>query len=360
MLLGYSLTPFGHDPDAWRQARDVRLLGFDAMLDQASAAENAGLDFVLLADRLGLRPIDDLSSVAVPFEPTLLAPALASRVNGIGFVAAAATAQHEPYNLARRFASLDLISRGRSGWLVVADGGDPSREGEYLDVVTTLWDSFEEDAFLYDKVAGHFFDPSRMHVAYHKGAHFSVRGPLNVNPSPQGRPIVAHVIDDGTNALAARTGDLLLLQVETAKDLVKAADRLLTAVEAAGRRRDDVRLLASISPIVASAPQISNDASDARGFSDDGRSGPPLVAIRVAGAPRLIVEQLRELSAAADLDGFTILPPTLEMGRRFMSEVVPEIGQRALVKTGSGATLRERLGLALPLHPSVSARNVSP
>ncbi len=348
MLLGYALTPFGHDPDAWRQRRDGRLLGFDALLDQAAAAEAAGFDFILLADRLGVRPTDELSPGAVPFEPTLLASALATRAVGIGIVAAASTAQHEPYNLARRFASLDLVSKGRSGWLVVPDDGDASRESEYVDVVTALWDSFEDDAFLYDKAEGRFFDPSKMHVAHHKGAHFSVRGPLNVNRSPQGRPILAHLLEEGDDALAAQTGELLLLQASNGDRLVAIAGRAIRSVEVAGRRRSDVRLVANIVPVVSGSTQPPGE----------GGTTPPLAGAGIIGTPEMIADRLHQLATVADLDGFTILPPTLEMGQRFLAEVVPELGRRGLIGGQRQETLRDRLGLARPMHPAISGKEV--
>jgi alkanesulfonate monooxygenase SsuD/methylene tetrahydromethanopterin reductase-like flavin-dependent oxidoreductase (luciferase family) len=350
MLLGYSLTPFGHDPDAWRQRRDGRLLGFDALLDQVAAAEAAGLDFVLLADRLGVRPIDDLSSVAVPFEPTLLASALATRAAGIGIVAAASLAQHEPYNLARRFASLDLVSKGRSGWLVVPADGDAGRESEYVDVVTALWDSFKDDTFLYDKAAGRFFDPSKMYVAHHKGAHFSVRGPLNVNRSPQGRPLLAHLMrEGGEEALAVQTGDLLLLQASTVEDLVEAATRAHKAAEKAGRQRGEFRLLANIVPVVNSDAAVADEAWTAQ----------PIGGTQIGGMPGTIADRLQDLAATAGLDGFTILPPTLEMGKRFLDDVAPELGRRGVIGTRVQGTLRDRLGLAKPAHPAASKREAS-
>jgi alkanesulfonate monooxygenase SsuD/methylene tetrahydromethanopterin reductase-like flavin-dependent oxidoreductase (luciferase family) len=356
MLLGYLLSPFGHDPDAWRQARDGLLLGFDALLGQVAAAEAAGFDFVLLSDMLGLRPLRDLSSVAVPFEPTLLASALATRTGRIGIIAAASTVQHEPYNLARRFASLDLISKGRAGWLVVPGDSDDGRESEYVDVVTALWDSFEDDAFLYDKGAGRFFDPSKMHVAHHKGPHFSVRGPLNVNRSPQGRPVVAHLVEEGDFALAARTGDLLLLQAKTTDETIVAAGQAVSAVEAAGRHRGDIRLFASVVPIIGSGSQETEETSV---LSERQLTDQPLTAIRIVGTAAEIADQLQELASAAGLDGFTILPPTLEMGRRFLSEVAPDLGQRGLIDTTAGPTLRDRLGLARLVHSSAPDKEIS-
>jgi alkanesulfonate monooxygenase SsuD/methylene tetrahydromethanopterin reductase-like flavin-dependent oxidoreductase (luciferase family) len=349
MLLGYSLTPFGHDPDAWRQRRDGRLLGFDALLDQVSAAEAAGLDFILLADRLGVRPADELSSVAVPFEPTLLASALATRAAGIGIVAAASSAQHEPYNLARRFASLDLVSKGRSGWLVVPPEGNAGRESEYVGVVTALWDSFEDDSFLYDKAAGRFFDPAKMYVAHHTGANFSVRGPLNVNRSPQGRPVIAHLIREGGEALAVQTGELLLLQASTVEDLIETAARAHEAVEAAGRQRGEFRLLANIVPVVNSgAATVYED-----------RSAQLIEGPQIAGTSAMIADRLQDLARTAGLDGFIILPPTLEMGRRFLDDVAPELGRRGVIGTRGQGTLRDRLGLAKLTHPAASKREVS-
>lgn len=346
MLLGYSLTPFGHDPDAWRQAPDSRHLGFHALLDQVAVAEAAGVDFFLLADRLGLRPKVDLSPLAVPFEPTLLASALATRVADIGIIAAASTMQHEPYNLARRFASLDLLSKGRSGWMVIPSDGDTGRESEYLELVTALWDSFEDDAFQYDKAGGRFFDPGKMHVAHHEGTHFSVRGPLNVNRSPQGRPVIAHLLNQAGDALAVRTGEVLLLQANSPEQLIEMAARVLEAAEVAGRRRADIRLLANIIPFVM--PDLA----------DDDWLAQPIEGIKVTGAPDLIVGKLQELMAAARLDGFTILAPTLEMGRRFISDVVPQLKRHEPGGKSRRATLREKLGLSRPRHPASLEREM--
>jgi alkanesulfonate monooxygenase SsuD/methylene tetrahydromethanopterin reductase-like flavin-dependent oxidoreductase (luciferase family) len=106
MHIGLSLTPFGHHSSAWRKkSGQLDALDFDHMAAQVKKAEAGGLDFVLFADQLGQRPHDDLSPLAVPFEPTMLVSALATATRSIGLIAAAATHQHEPYNLARRFAS---------------------------------------------------------------------------------------------------------------------------------------------------------------------------------------------------------------------------------------------------------------
>ncbi|WP_288193036.1 LLM class flavin-dependent oxidoreductase [uncultured Phyllobacterium sp.] len=317
MHIGLSLTPFGHYPTAWRaKGGQLDALDFSHMAAQVKQAEAGGLDFVLLADSFGQRPHDDLSPLAVPFEPTMLVSALATATRRIGLIATAATHQHEPYNLARRFASLDMIGGGRAGWNVIGSG-DPERDREYLAVVSGLWDSWEDDAFVYDKARGRFFEPDKMHVLNHKGAHFAVRGPLNVNPSPQGRPVISHVLTPGTLDIAARA-DVVFLP-ETTPDTWKAlAASLVEHLAALGRQRQDVRLLANIVPSISTAADIA--------------------------------DQMQEQAKAAGLDGFVLLLPSAPEGvASFVDEVVPELRRRGVFRHAYDATtLRGHLDLPRP------------
>ncbi|MBW6424216.1 LLM class flavin-dependent oxidoreductase [Rhizobium sp. XQZ8] len=359
MHLGFSLTPFGHHPSAWREGGTPEKLGFDALLSQVEQAEEAGFDFVLLADRLGQRPTDDLSPVATPFEPTTLVAALATRARRIGFLAAAATAQHEPYNLARRFASLDQISRGRTGWVALPTAGDPGRDAEYLGLVRALWDSWEDDAFIYDKAAGRFFEPGKMRVLGHKGEHFAVRGPLNVNRSPQGRPVVAQFLNGEARVLAAHHAELILLQEATPENANEAADDFAHLLEANGRRREDVRILANVVPVIGESSEAAQAASHALRFSEADRAMQPLSAARLVGTPVEIADALAQWLGAGQVDGFTILPPTVAIGNLFFSDVVPELRRRGLIETKSGFTLRDRLGLSRPFYPAAELERVS-
>lgn len=352
MHLGFSLTPFGHHPAAWRQAPETANLGFDALLSQVVEAEAAGFDFVLLADRLGARPSDDLSPVATPFEPTMLASALATRARKIGFLAAAATYQHEPYNLARRFASLDSISHGRVGWVAIGKAGEETRDGEYIDLVSALWDSWEDDAFIYDKAQGRFFVPDKMHVLNHQGAHFSVRGPLNVNRSPQGKPVIAAVLTAEIKASAAQHAELVLLQESTPQRANDSAAAFARAIEAEGRRREDIRILANLVPVLGASAEEARAASEALRFEEAHRAIQPLSASRLVGTAHDIAEAMQQWLGAGAIDGFTILPPTLAMAHRFFAEVVPELRHRGLIADQAGETLRDRLGLARPAHPA--------
>ncbi|WP_416068268.1 LLM class flavin-dependent oxidoreductase [Rhizobium sp. ZK1] len=352
MYLGLSLTPFGHHPAAWREAAHVENLGFDALSSQVAQAESAGFDFVLLSDRMGVRPVDDLSPVATPFEPTTLIAALATKASRIGFLGAASTRQHEPYNLARRFASLDQISKGRTGWVVLPAAGEFARDREYVDLVSALWDSFEDDAFVYDKAEGRFFQPGKMHVLHHHGEHFAVRGPLNVNRSPQGRPVIAQLLSAESKGLAARGAELALLQDATPESANETAADFVRLVEAAGRRRRDVRILANIVPVVAESSEAAQAASQALQFGEAERKGQPLSAARLVGTPAEIAASMRQWFELGHVDGFTILPPTLAIGNLFLTEVVRELRGLGLLKAKTGQTLRDRLDLVRPAHPS--------
>jgi alkanesulfonate monooxygenase SsuD/methylene tetrahydromethanopterin reductase-like flavin-dependent oxidoreductase (luciferase family) len=139
-------------------------------------------------------------------EPLTLLPALAMVTKHIGLVTTASTTYNEPYHLARKFATLDLISHGRAGWNIVTSWSDAEgrnfnrdkhldydtryeRAAEFVEVVKGLWDSWEPGALIYNRESGVFYDENRMHELNHVGKHFKVKGPLNVAEMPQGRPV---------------------------------------------------------------------------------------------------------------------------------------------------------------------------
>jgi alkanesulfonate monooxygenase SsuD/methylene tetrahydromethanopterin reductase-like flavin-dependent oxidoreductase (luciferase family) len=349
MHIGISIAPFGHHPAAWRE-KSEDAIHFNALAAQVKKAEEGGLDFAFFADRLGQRPLNDLSPQAVSFEPTTLVAALATVVRRIGLITTAATAQHEPYNLARRFASLDTISKGRAGWNVVVSPGATARNQEYLEVVNGLWDSWEDDAFVYDKASGRFFLPEKMHLLDHKGEYFTVRGPLNVNRSPQGKPVVSHVLTADTAEFAALSAELVFIDpasLDEARALVSDfTQRLLRH----GRKRSEVRILANVIPFIGatkSDAQQLHDRLDA--LSSDGeRPG----GLEVIGTPLDIADALQAWSGI--VDGFTVLPPVTPEGvDAFVDHVVPELRKRGLFRNSyKGSTLREHLGMHRPHHPA--------
>ena len=345
MHLGISITPFGHHNAAWRD-KSRTALRFEHLAGQVKKAQEGGFDFAFFDDCLGRRPVDDLSPQAVPFEPTTLIAALATSADRIGLIATAVTGQHEPYNLARRFASLDIISKGRAGWNLVVSQEASTRDEEYVDVVNGLWDSWEDDAFVYDKAAGRFFMPEKMHVLYHKGEHFTVRGPLNVNRSPQGKPVISHLLTQGTLDIAARSADLVLINARSLDEARALVSDFTTRLGHYQRARSDVRVLANVIAYIGKTSTAARQSYEK--FNNE--SSP--VGVELVGTPIEIADHLHEWSDAEIVDGFTVWPPLVpESIDAFVDGVIPELRKRGLVRTGyGGTTLREHLCLRQPSH----------
>ncbi len=158
-------------------------------------------------------------------EPITLLAALAAVTEHIGLMGTASTSYNEPYNLARYFASLDFLSNGRASWNIVTSWLEEEaanfglrqlprhdnryqRAGEFIDVVTRLWDSWEEDAVLYDKASGLFADKQKVHHLDHHGEFFNVRGPLNVPRPPQGHPLLVQAGSSEAGKELAATGQI--------------------------------------------------------------------------------------------------------------------------------------------------------
>jgi FMN-dependent oxidoreductase (nitrilotriacetate monooxygenase family) len=203
----------------------------------AQKLEAAKFDAFFMADHLAVlnMPVEALkrSHTVTSFEPFTLLSALAAVTDKIGLAATASTTFDEPYHIARRFASLDHISQGRAAWNIVTTSNPDSalnfgkdehvehgerykRAREFYDVVTGLWDSFADDAFIRDQESGIFFDPSKMHVLDHHGDDFNVRGPLNIARPVQGWPVIVQAgQSEPGRQLAAETAEVVFCAPET-------------------------------------------------------------------------------------------------------------------------------------------------
>jgi FMN-dependent oxidoreductase (nitrilotriacetate monooxygenase family) len=269
--LNVNLLHSGVYPSAWRlpDSRPDAFIDIDHFIRVARVAERGKLDAIFLADtpaindRIDYRPFNAL-------EPTVVLASLAAATSHIGLVATASTTYNEPYNLARRFASLDLVSRGRSGWNVVttADaaagrnfgfagasehGARYARAREFTELVQALWDSWEDDAFLGDKASGRFVDTGKVHAIRHQGAHYAVEGPLTVPRSPQGRPVIfqAGGSEDGRE-LAAATADAVFSLAQTIADGAAYAGDLRARAARYGRGPDALVILPGLATVIGS------------------------------------------------------------------------------------------------------------
>ncbi|MBZ5790778.1 LLM class flavin-dependent oxidoreductase [Burkholderia contaminans] len=233
----------------------------------ARQAEAGKFDFVFVADGL------HINAKSIPhflnrFEPITLLSALSAVTERVGLVGTLSTSYSEPFTVARQFASLDHLSRGRAGWNVVTSPLEGSARNfsrsehpehderyriadEYLEVTKGLWDSWEEDAFVRDRASGVFFDPAKLHTLNHKGKYFSVEGPLNVGRTPQARPILFQAGASGAGKqLAARHADAVFTHHDTLAQAREFYAGLKQQVIEQGRQPDDLKLFQGIGVIV--------------------------------------------------------------------------------------------------------------
>lgn len=411
-------------PDSWVDGGS----NFQRWIEFARIAEAAKLDMLFIADQIAVVGGDDLqaitnSSKVARLEPMTLLSALASHTRNIGLAATCATSYSEPYTVARMFASLDHISGGRAGWNCVTGGQKEEaqnfsmerhqahadryeRANEFADVVMGLWNSFDDDALLYDKEAGRFFDPAKVHTLNHKGKYFSVKGPLNAARSPQGRPIIIQAGGSGATVdMASRIADVVF----TAQADLEAAQDFYTQIKDAtrgrGRAPETVKVMPGISIYVAPTRKEAQtkfdalhsmvDVADAvaglglllggvdlSGYDPHGpmpalegndlRMSGPGTFVRIAreknytlgqvaihakaarnhclvvGDVKDVADHMEHWFRGGGADGFNLLPPTVPGSLRdFCELVVPELQARGLFRTDyEGETLREILGLA--------------
>ena len=431
LKLGAFMRPVSIHTGAWRYPGAIpdANFNFSALKSFIQKLEAAKFDAFFMADHLAVlnMPVNALkrSHTVTSFEPFTLLSALAAVTDRIGLAATASTTYDAPYHIARRFASLDHISGGRAAWNIVTTANPDAalnfnldedidhderyaRAREFYDVVTGLWDSFADDAFVRDVESGIYFDPARMHVLNHKGAHLSVRGPLNIARPPQGWPVIIQAgASEAGRQLAAETAEVVFAaggSLEAAKAFyadVKGRMRKL------GRDPDGMKILPGAFIVVGDSLEdarakrahldslVHYDSGiaslngmlgyDVSGFDPDGPLPeiPPTNASQSArerivetarrdnltirqlaaragsyggaafmGTPSMIADEMQRWLEEEGSDGFNVMFPYLPEGLDdFVTKVVPELQNRGIFRTEyEGRTLRENLGLARPAN----------
>ncbi|MBO0768029.1 MAG: LLM class flavin-dependent oxidoreductase [Solirubrobacterales bacterium] len=261
----------GHHEAAWRlpESRPLDTVNVEHYISVAQLAEAAKFDSVFFADGPALLGDPRYRPVGI-LEPLTLLGALAVSTSRIGLIATASTTYDEPYNLARRFASLDHISRGRVGWNIVTTASNDAarnfglddqalhrnryeRAEEFLQVATKLWDSWEDGARIADKQAGVFADAEQIHSIDHSGEFFQVAGPLNVPRTPQGRPLLVQAGSSLSGRIfAGRWAEAVFTAQRSLAEGQEFYADLKQRAEEAGRRREDITILPGIVPAIGS------------------------------------------------------------------------------------------------------------
>jgi len=267
--LNVNILHSGFVPSAWRLpgADPKAFIDIAHYVNIARNAEAGKFDAVFLADnasiadQINFRPITAL-------EPTLLLTAMGAATTHIGLIGTASTSYNEPFNIARRFSTLDHISGGRAGWNVVttADLGSArnfgrdavpdhaeryARAAEFTQIVKDLWDSWTDDAFVGNKADGRFVDTDRVKQIAHDGNFFSVQGPLNIPRSPQGHPVLVQAggSADGRN-LAARHAEAVFSASQSFEEALAYSRDVKQRAAAFGRGGDAIRVLPGLTTII--------------------------------------------------------------------------------------------------------------
>jgi len=394
----------------------------------AAEAERGLFDLFFLADGLAIRDrsAERLGrSPKAHFEPLTLLSALSTATRHIGLVATASTTFNEPFHVARKFASLDHLSGGRAGWNIVTSSSSTEAENfgsapippaakryqradEFVEVVTGLWDSWDDDAVVADQQSGRYFHPQSLHALEHRGEHFQVRGPLNVTRTPQGRPLLVQAgSSDAGISFGARHGEVIYTAQTTLGDAQAFVRRIKGLAQDHGRRADDLRVLPGLFPVVGASRSEAQEkfdylqslvhpevglaqlehhlgGVDLSAYPPDalfpelpeapGATSRAALLAHVARRDGLTIRDLYlqvavarghpvVIGTASDIadfmqawfeqgaaDGFNIMPGWLPQGLgEFVDRVVPELQRRGLFRTRyEGRTVRELMGLRQP------------
>jgi len=424
MHLGLFVLGTGNHSAGWRHdGAFTTSVSIPVMQKIAQIAERGKFDLFFISDSAAMDP-GDHPSFLNRFEPMTLLSALSMVTSHIGLGATVSTSYNEPFNVARAFASLDHISSGRAAWNVVTSANEKSYPNfgkerpdhdlryeiatEFVDVVRGLWDCWDDGAIVADRSTGTFVDKTKVHPLNHKGRFFSVRGPINIERSPQGQPIIIQA--GGSPAgqdLSARSADLVFSVVNgdpvSAK---KAYGSLKERVVRHGRRPEHLPILPGVMPIIGESDQQAREqltklqgwlnstnaltlvsqrlGHDISKYPLDGpvpdfpqtqggqafsqalfemarRENMTLrdlynitAAARghwvIAGTPKRIADTLEEWFTGGLADGFVVMPAYFPGAfDDFVDKVVPELQRRGLYRQEySGTTLRDHLGLERP------------
>ncbi len=270
--LGAFLPGAGQHIAAWRHPRSEieGVLDVSYYTRLAQTAERGLFDMFFLADGLAVpkRMAASKTAFGVGFEPVTLFAALSQVTRHLGFVATASTTYEDPYLLARKFASLDHLSRGRAAWnLVTTEAADAAanfshstppthperyrRAEEFYDVVVGLWDTWADDALVRNRATGDFFDATRVRPLSHRGEQFRVDGPLNIPRPPQGHPVVVQAgSSEAGKELAARTAEVIFTAQSSLGEARKFYADVKGRLAKFGRSRDALKIMPGVQPYV--------------------------------------------------------------------------------------------------------------
>jgi len=408
-------------PDEWREPFGQGGSPWDGQfyIEMAQAMERACFDLIMIEDKLmvpetygGSRDLSLKHAMMVPkADPAPLAVAMGMATKHLGIVATLSTMAYPPFMLARLCSTIDSLTKGRFGWNVVTSAEDlmaknfgmdklPPREEryamaeEYMEVVDKLFDSWEPDAVVLDRENGIYADGSKVHTIDHKGTYYQVRGPLNVVPSPQRRPVYLQAgASPRGRDFAARYADAIVSVANGVEGMKAFRADIRERAAKFGRDPDDIKVFFCICPSLGETEAEARARFDNVTMSDNfvtdvlisisaiteidfakydldkplpeklvtnGESGTLdkfqqwgsgktlrqlaaagggglVSSMDLIGTPAQVAEQMGDAMAEIGGDGFLITTPVLRVGRRYITEIcdglVPALQARGLVRT---------------------------
>jgi N-acetyl-S-(2-succino)cysteine monooxygenase len=421
MHLGVFVLGTGNHSAGWRyEGAATSHMQLPVMQEIARIAERGRFDLLFISDSSVMDP-GDHPSFLCRFEPTTLITALSMCTSHVGLGATVSTSFNEPFNVARIFGSIDHLSGGRAAWNVVTTSNlkaslnygldEPiehelryQRAEEFVDVVTGLWDCWEDGAIVADKATGQYVDAAKVRPLDHQGRFFKVKGPINMARCPQGHPVIIQAGGSPSGLeLAARTADVVFSVVQELEPAKKAYADLKGRMAKFGRRPDVLSVLPGMMPIIGQSPAEARDkldqlqsfltptnaavlvasriGYDVSGHDLDAPVPPPppsqggrtfhyvlyemakrekmtlrdlynlTAAARghwvLCGTPTTIADTLEEWFVGGAADGFNVLPAYFPGAfDDFVDLVVPELQRRGLFRRDyQGTTLRDHFGL---------------
>src|SRR5713101_864132 len=277
MHLGVFVLGTGNHSAGWRyDGAATSSNELPVIQEIARIAERGKFDLLFVSDGLVMDP-GDHPSFLCRFEPTTLISVLSACTSHIGLGATVSTSFSEPYNVARIFASIDHISGGRAAWNVVTSsqpraalnfGRDAhmehelryERAQEFVDVVTGLWDCWEDGAIVADKVTGQYLDAAKVRPLDHQGRFFQVKGPINIARCPQGHPVIIQAGGSPSGLdLAARSADIVFSVVQELASAQAAYADLKGRLAKCGRNPDQLAVLPGVMPIIGHTESEAKD-----------------------------------------------------------------------------------------------------
>ncbi len=436
MVLGGLFEANGYHSAAWltESAESRAPTDIDYFRRIVQLAEAGKMDFFFLADTPAARTEDLDFWTKSPLymnmlEPITLLSAIAGSTSHIGLGATASTSFYEPYNVARLYASLDHISHGRAAWNVVTSANDYAARNfglerlppharrydkarEFFHIVSALWDTWEDDAFIFDKKNARMFDPAKFHVLDHEGAFFKLHGGLNMARPPQGRPVIFQAgASDVGRELAAETAEVVFGTGSNIDEAIAFYQDIKGRMAKHGREPDQLKVCSGLSIVVAETEQLAQKKwaewqelvpievnlmymkTDLETDLSDLPLDEPVPEHRIPktsnfhkvyfeeitgliregltlrqvckrynrskaifyGNAAGIADQMENWVTRGACDGFMVAFPVLpESLTDFTQKIIPELQRRGLFRTEyEGSTLRDNLGLKRPANRHV-------